>query len=105
MLERLRRIVVETYVGAIGLGYLLAQCVLNLVSVFSSPIAGWVLRRQFGDLAAHSTAFARSPIESALPPLINFVLLLLVWYLLMRLLYFKPFNKEAHAEAPDTKQS
>src|SRR6185437_5096899 len=42
MFERLKRTLVESYVGAIALGYLLAQVILHFVEIFASPVAVWV---------------------------------------------------------------
>ena len=47
MLERLKRALVESFVGAIALGYLLAQGILHFVNIFASPIAGWVSRSYY----------------------------------------------------------
>jgi hypothetical protein len=50
MLERLRETLVQTYVGAIGLGYLLAHCVMHLAGVVTTPLGKWITRREYGDL-------------------------------------------------------
>jgi hypothetical protein len=47
MFERLKRALVESFMGAIALGYLLAQCILHFVNIFASPIAGWVSRNDY----------------------------------------------------------
>ena len=46
MFEKLRQTLVDSYVGAIGLGYLLAQGILSFVDIFSSPAAGWLMRHE-----------------------------------------------------------
>ena len=38
MLERFKRALVESFIGAIGLGYLLAQGILHFVNIFASPV-------------------------------------------------------------------
>lgn len=40
MLNRLKRTLVESFVGAIALGYLLAQTILHFVNIFASPVVG-----------------------------------------------------------------
>ena len=103
MLDRAKRFLVESYVGAIALGYLLAQDVMHFVNIFASPVASWISRKQLGSAAPGvATGFSLDP---AAPELIKFGLLLLVWFLLMRWLYFKPlegksFESVANAEQP-----
>lgn len=102
MFKRMKQAVVQSLVGAVALGYLLASCVQHFVNIFSSPLAAWVLRREFGDLAPKG--FARSPFQNAFPELASFVLLLLVWYLLLRWLYFKSVDGERRPEVPSAEQ-
>jgi hypothetical protein len=42
MLRRLKRVLVESFVGAIALGYLLAQGLLHFVYIFTSPFSEWL---------------------------------------------------------------
>jgi hypothetical protein len=92
MFERLRRTLVETFVGAIALGYLLAQGILHFVNIFTSPVTGWVTRNEYREMMPRTASSAGLPLRLALPELIRFSLLLLVWYLLLRWLYFKPLK-------------
>jgi len=48
MLERWKKALVESYVGAIALGYLLVSCLSSLMNVVAIPVASWTQRRQFG---------------------------------------------------------
>jgi ABC-type sulfate transport system permease component len=92
MFDRLKRTVVESFIGAIALGYLFAQAVLYLVNVFAAPVAGWVRRMEFPD----SKATTGLSLHAALPPLVSFVVLVLIWYGLLRWLYFTlPKNGES----------
>ena len=104
MLERMKRALVDSYVGAIALGYLLAQDVSHLVGVFSSPLAGWVTRRQYRDIVPRNGSLPGFSLQDALPELVRFLALLLVWYLLVRWLYFKPIGKAPNAE-PNPEQA
>lgn len=88
MLERLKGALVESYVGAIGLGYLLAQCILHFVNIFAAPVAGWVSRNDYRAIIPGGAAIAGFSPKDALPDLSRFVVLFLVWYLLVRWLYF-----------------
>lgn len=96
MLKRLKQAIVESFVGAIALGWLLAQAILRFVGIFTSPVAGWITRsqyRQFTQASLSSTAGGFS-FKEALPDAIIFTVLLLVWYILLRWLYFKPVQKQ-----------
>jgi hypothetical protein len=96
MFERLRRTLVETFVGAIALGYLLAQSILHFVNIFTSPLAGWVTRNEYREMMPRTASSAGFPLQLALPELIRFSLLLLVWYVLLRWLYFKPLKNDSY---------
>jgi len=90
---------VESFVGAIALGYLLAQCILHFVNIFASPVGVWFVRDEFRAIVPHTTGSARGLLGAALPEFVTFFLLLLVWYLLLRWLYFTPLKKETSEQA------
>jgi hypothetical protein len=92
MVDRLKRVLVESFIGAIALGYLLAEAVLYFVSVFSSPVAVFAARDLYRGIVPGSTAFSGSPLRAAVSPAVAFVLLLSVWYLLLRWLYLTPLS-------------
>ena len=95
MFERLKRTLVESYVGAIALGYLLAQVILHFVEICASPVAVWVSRNYYQSIIPRTTPSAGLSFQDALPELERFLVLLLVWYLLLRWLYFKPVKETA----------
>lgn len=97
MLKRLKQSLIESYVGAIALGYLLAQTILYFMNIFAAPIAGWISRKQFGGLAPRDAHLPGFSLADALPDLARFVVLLLVWYVLVRWLYFKAAEKDGAA--------
>jgi hypothetical protein len=82
---------VRSYVGAIGMGWLLAQCVSHFVNIFAAPVAIFISRRDFGGLAEHPVNEGFS-LQSAFPELIRFSLLLVIFYLLLRWLYYTPIE-------------
>lgn len=90
MHDQMKRILVDSFIAAIGLGYLLAQVVLYFVNIFTSPVSLWVARIIFPDV----TASRRFPAEAALPQVIGFVLLLALWFVLLRWLYLTPFEDQ-----------
>ncbi|MGA7794187.1 MAG: hypothetical protein WCA19_14220 [Candidatus Acidiferrales bacterium] len=98
MFDRLKETLVESFVGAIALGYLFAEAALYLVNVFAAPVAGWVRRME----SPGSKATAGFSLQAALPQLVSFVVLLLIWYGLLRWLYFTP-PKGASQQAANAK--
>ena len=100
MLERMRRTLVESLIGAIALGYLLAIDILRFVDVFVSPVEAWVTRSELPEVLGQSHASSGFPFNYALLQLASFLLLSLVWYLLFRWLYSKPFTKENAEPVP-----
>ena len=104
MLKRIKRALVDSYIGAIGLGYLLAEVILYFVSIFSAPVASWITQKQTAVMNQPS-----SPMElillRAVPQLIDFVLLLVLWYILLRWLYLGKPKREASIPVADQEQS
>ena len=99
MIERLKEALVESFVGAIALGYLLAQCILHFVNIFASPITGWISRNQYRAIMPGGAALPSFSFKDAVPDLTKFVVLFLVWYLLVRWLYFTPSKTNASKPA------
>ena len=99
MADRLKRVLVKSFIGAIALGYVLAEIMLYFVSVFTSPVAAWATRNFYSKLVPRTAAF--SPLRAAASPTLAFVLLLLVWYLLLRWLYFTPLKDEEPEPKPE----
>lgn len=94
MLERLRAVLVNSFVGAIAIGWVFAQGVLHFAYMFSAPVADWLTRREYhgiADRVAMPTSFS---LQDALPELVRSFSLLLVAYLLLRWLYFKPIESQ-----------
>jgi hypothetical protein len=105
VLDRLKQALVETYVGAIALGYLFAQGILHFVNIFASPVAHWVSRKQYGGLVPGTTALPGFSLQDAVPELLTFSLLALFWYVLVRWLYVKHLTKEISEPAPNPEQA
>jgi len=94
MLNRLKRVLVNSFIGAIALGYLLAEAVLYFVNIFTAPVATWSTQKVFGGLLPRSAPYMRLPLEVALPQVLGFLILSLAWYVLLRWLYF-PLTTES----------
>jgi hypothetical protein len=95
MFERLKGALLESFVGAIALGYLLAQCILHFVGIFASPISGWVSRNDYRAIIPGGAGLAGFSLKDALPDLSRFAVLFVVWYVLVRWLYFTPPKTDA----------
>ena len=102
MFDRLKRALVESYIGAIALGYAFAQGILHFVNIFVSPIAGWVSRKEYGGLMPSTSRLPGFSLQDALPEAIRFSFLALVWLVLMRWLYLKPLKQDVSEQAPDS---
>jgi len=105
MLNRLKRLLVESFIGAIALGYLFAQAILRFADIFSAPVERWVAQKEYLILSPRTPALISFPFEAALPQLVTFVVILLVWYILLRWLYFTPVKKETSEQAPHPEQA
>jgi hypothetical protein len=103
MLKRLKAALVESFVGAIALGWVFSQGVVQFAFAIIAPVAGWAQRKQYRELTSTMGAAAGFTFRDALPGLLRGVALLVVGYFLLRWLYFKPL-KEEEAE-PDSEGS
>jgi hypothetical protein len=104
MFDPLKRILVESFIGAIALGYLLAQAALYFGNIFVTPLANWITRQTFPEFTPRATTAPGFPFQTALPPLFSTVLLLLVWCLLLRWLYFTPPKTQAPESASELEE-
>jgi hypothetical protein len=97
MFERLKKILVSSYIGAIALGWIFAQGILHFAYMFSAPIAGWITRREYRGLMEHATVTGFT-LRDSLPELVKSLSLLVIGYFLLRLLYFGPPEKQTALE-------
>ncbi|MGA9882108.1 MAG: hypothetical protein WBQ34_00145 [Candidatus Acidiferrales bacterium] len=98
MFKRFRRLLVESYIGAIALGIVLADAIRAFTDIFVAPISGWAVETRL------QRALPNAPrglqLNLSLPYLEECVLLILVWYLLLLWLYSKPLDTSTLAESP-----
>lgn len=95
MFKRLKRALVTSFVGTIALGWLFAQGIMHFANIVSAPVAGWLVRREYRGVMERANVATGFSLQDALPELIRSFSLLLVGYLLLRWLYFKPLEQEA----------
>ncbi len=102
MFKSLKAVLVNSFVGAIALGYLFAQGVLHFAYAFSAPVAGWLTRREYHGLTDRAVVSTTFSLQDALPELVRSFSLLLIVYMLLRWLYFKPI--ESQTSKPSSEQ-
>ncbi len=90
MLTNLKKALVESYVGAIGIGMLISQAVVHFASIFSAPIAQWISVRQYRELTLRTDTPVQFSLAAAIPDLIRCAVILSVSCLLLKWLYFSP---------------
>jgi hypothetical protein len=104
MFERLKKNLVDSFVGAIALGWVFAQGILHFANMFSTPFASWIMRREYSGFMDHNTRSTSFSLQDALPDLIRSVCLLALGYILLRWLYFKPVGEEMPEPTPHPEQ-
>lgn len=104
MFKRLKKAMVESYVGAIGLGWLSAQGILHLSFIFTAPLAGLISRTEYGALQRPGTASAGFLFRDAGLELARSLSLLLLGYVLLRWLYFKPMGQKMSEPEPNAER-
>lgn len=93
MFRRLRKTLVESYVGAIALGWMFAQGILHFASVFSAPITAWLTRREYRLVVPNGMNLPGPSYKDGIPDLVRAFVVLVIGYLLLRWLYFKPLQE------------
>jgi hypothetical protein len=103
MFRRLKRELKASYVGAIALGYMLAQLVYYFVGAFAAPVTSFVSEAQYQRIQPTQAHPPGLLYIAAAPDLIRFVLMALIWYGLFYWLYLSaeresnPTQPVAHA--------
>ena len=92
MIDRLRTVLVESFVGTILVGWLFAEAMFHAVEIITKPLVTWEARAftrtfSYGTGPAGS-ATERFPWSASLPEALSTVLLLLIAYALLRWLYY-----------------
>jgi hypothetical protein len=94
-MNRIREVLRNEYIGAVAIGFLLAQLILTVINLIMRPINVYLDRA-----ASPTSVFGYSKIQpfslaSLTGPVINIVLLGLISFLFLRFLYLKPTGDEA----------
>ena len=93
MLERVKELLVESFVGAIALGLLLSNAIARLTNGLTMPLTDWLVRIQF-------QGFPNRPpqpltLRQGWPELIRAFVLFVIWCALFYWLYFKRVPEES----------
>jgi hypothetical protein len=88
MFSRLKRGLVESYVGALALGWIFAYAILDFVSIFTAPLANWVTRTEYRTMLIPDPGSLL--LRASLPYVLAAPALFLLGYGLLRWLYFPP---------------
>jgi len=99
MFERMRTALRESYVGAIITGWLLADGLVRLTGILTSPLFSWATQQEFRGILPSAAGPRPFPFRAALPDAISAALLLLMGYGLLRWLYYQ---REEPAASPET---
>jgi len=79
---------------------MVAQGLLHFANTFAAPFAAWLTRREYKDLAMHADTGLGFTFQDALPEFIRSACILVIAYLLLRWLYYKPLEKMSVQDAP-----
>ena len=99
MFDRLKRSLVESFVGPLALGWIFAWAILDFVSIFSAPITNWISRNEYRhtEVTGMNAIPAALFLQDALPYVVSSFALFLIGYLLLRWLYFKPLPESVQS--------
>ena len=104
MLERLKTALVDSYVGAIALGFMFSQGISQFVRTLINPVTVWVQQREYSQIYQAGGARAGFPFQSVLPQLLMSVFELLIAFGLLRWLYYPRTEKQDQEPAPEPEQ-
>jgi hypothetical protein len=88
MLNRLKRALVDSYVGAIALGYLLGEGAEQLAMVITAPLTEWAGLREMHWISPQTYPESGFRIQASIGPLVHGVFFVLVGLALLRWLYY-----------------
>jgi len=105
MLEQLKTALVDSFVGAIALGWLLAMGITRFVGTFVEPVSIWMTRRQNWQIYSGTTLSPAFPFQLVFSQLLTAAAYLLIGYGLLRWLYYPPAEKQDQEEDSEPGQT
>jgi|ERR1017187_2108946 hypothetical protein len=105
MFRRLKTALVDSYVGAIALGYLLAEGTEHIINVFTAPFSEWVALKELHRITPQSVSEPGLSIRSSLPHLVHGFFYVFIGLALLHWLYYPakvkvPKEPKSEADAP-----
>jgi nitric oxide reductase large subunit len=104
MLKRLKTALVDSFVGAIALGWIFAQGITHFVGIFIDPFTKWIAERRYWELLPRNSSPRGFPFQVAILELLYSVFLLLIAYGLLRWLYYPSKKKQHQEQTPEPEQ-
>lgn len=105
MLERMKTALIESFAGAIALGWLLAMAITHFVGIFIEPVTVWMTRRQNWEIFSSNSSSAAFPFQLVFSQLLTCAAYLLIGYALLRWLYYPPEEKQEQVQTQEPEQS
>lgn len=102
MFASIKQGLLKSYVGAIGLGWLLATTISHFANIFAAPIANSITRGELNGFAGHSISTTGFQLQDSIPELVRFAICLLIWGILLRWLYLSPGEPKSVPDLTDT---
>jgi hypothetical protein len=90
MVSRIKTALVESFVGAIALGWIFAQAAMHFAYIFIAPFTGWIQRQQYREYSTSMSVTRPLSLWDSGPEFARFAALTVVGLLLLRWLYGSP---------------
>lgn len=100
MLEKIRKAMVESFVGAIAIGVLIANSIVNFVMGITTPLTEWLTMRLQNRQENPYYPSPEFPFQRLIPQWIASAVFLLIAYALLRWLYMEP-SAAAPSDLPE----
>jgi hypothetical protein len=104
MLERLKSVLVDSYVGAIGIGLMFSQGIAIFANALTAPLRESLLHWGSSGTSGLFSAAPGFRLQSILPELLNSAFLVLIGYVLLRWLYYPVAEKRDQEQTPEPEQ-
>ncbi len=92
MLDRLKKALIESYIGTIALGLVFSEAVRHFIGILAVPLFRWESRMWFKNSVLDSSP--RFSLRDGLSELVQAVLFFVIGYLLLRWLYYPRAAKD-----------
>jgi hypothetical protein len=102
MLRRLKRALVDSYVGAIALGYLFGEGLEWIAMIVTAPFSEWIRLKELHRINPQGAAEPGLSFRASLSPLVHGVLFLMFGLVLLRWLYYPAKVNAPSAESGTT---